>query len=241
MRVPLAPTALNHHTVLSMLTGSRSMGAVLFLGATIALVGFTLAPSYVSTAPAAPLTPSATETAPVLPQAAPDTVIAVSSRPGASSAAAAHNAMIAATIRSEGAGWIGIPYRWGGTTRRGIDCSAFVQQLMRATFDLELPRTTATQVHRGTRISRDELIPGDLVFFRRRGVRHVGVYMGDGDFIHASSSRGVTVSNLSSNYYNRHYWQARRVLPTFEPVIEQPTDLGEVPTAPVRTAPGVRN
>ncbi|MEL6612775.1 MAG: NlpC/P60 family protein [Bacteroidota bacterium] len=224
-----------------MLTGSRSLGAVLFLGATIALVGFTLAPTYVPTAPAAPLTPSATETAPVLAPAAPDTVIAVSSRAASSSAAAAHNAMVAATIRAEGSDWIGIPYRWGGTTRRGIDCSAFVQQLMRATFDLELPRTTATQVHRGERISRDELIPGDLVFFRRRGVRHVGVYMGDGDFIHASSSRGVTVSNLSSNYYTRHYWQARRVLPTFEPVIDEPTSLGDVEVAPVRSTSGVRN
>ena len=208
-----------------MISGSRTAGAMLFLGATIALVGFSIAPPHVPAVPAAPATPDATETALVLSQplrVSRDTIIAVSSRRGASSAAAAHNMMIASAIRAEGNGWLGTPYRWGGTTRRGIDCSSFVQQLVRATFDIELPRTTATQVHRGERVSRDELIPGDLVFFRRRGVRHVGVYLGAGDFIHASSSRGVTVSTMDSGYWSRYYWQSRRILPEFEPVAPAP-------------------
>ena len=135
----------------------------------------------------------------------------------AAAAEAAHYSMIAAAVRAEGQGWLGTPYRWGGTTRRGIDCSAFVQKLVRATFEIELPRTTATQVHRGVRISRVELRPGDLVFFRRRGVRHVGVYLGGGEFIHASSSRGVTVSTMERGYWNRYYWQSRRILPEFVP------------------------
>jgi cell wall-associated NlpC family hydrolase len=219
---------------------------MLLAGATLALVGFSLAPSHVTTASAAPATPDATETALVLSAAAaPDTVIQVrSNRAGASSAAAAHNMMIAAAIRGEGQGWLGTPYRWGGTTRRGIDCSAFVQQLMRATFDIELPRTTATQIHRGERIAKSDLIPGDLVFFRRRGVRHVGVYMGNDEFIHASSSRGVTVSKLSSTYYTRHYWQSRRVLPEFVPPTPEPRrDHNEAQSASeqVTPAPVIRN
>ncbi len=124
----------------------------------------------------------------------------------------AGSAALAATVREEGEDWLGTRYRWGGTTRRGIDCSSFVQQLMRNALDIELPRTTASQVHRGSAVSRNELLPADLVFFRRRGVRHVGVYIGNGEFIHASSSRGVTISNLTEGYYERHYWQARRVV-----------------------------
>jgi hypothetical protein len=97
-----------------------------------------------------------------------------------------------------------------------------VQKLVRQTFEIELPRTTATQVHRGVRISRDDLVPGDLVFFRRRGVRHVGVYLGGGEFIHASSSRGVTVSTMESGYWARYYWQSRRILPEFEAAAPEP-------------------
>ncbi|HIL57077.1 MAG TPA: hypothetical protein EYG39_04115 [Rhodothermales bacterium] len=203
-----------------MLASSRRSGAVLFLGATLALLGFSLAPASVPTAPAAPATTDAAATAARFANA--DTTLQVADTRSVSAAEAAHHAMVASAIRVEGQDWLGTPYRWGGTTRRGIDCSAFVQQLVRATFDIELPRTTATQVHRGVRISRDELVPGDLVFFRRRGVRHVGVYLGNGDFIHASSSRGVTVSTMESGYWDRSYWQSRRILPEFEPPPPQP-------------------
>ncbi len=116
------------------------------------------------------------------------------------------------TLRDSGPDWIGIPYRWGGTTRRGIDCSAFVQQFVRENLGIELTRTTATQRYEGVPVERDKLMPGDLVFFRRRGVRHVGVYLNGGEFIHASSSRGVTISELSSSYWDRHYWMARRIV-----------------------------
>lgn len=124
----------------------------------------------------------------------------------------AGSAALAATVRNEGENWLGTRYRYGGTTRRGIDCSSFVQQLMRDALDIDLPRTTASQIDLGVAVSRDELLPADLVFFRRRGVRHVGVYLGDGEFIHASSTRGVTISNLTEGYYERHFWQARRVV-----------------------------
>ena len=198
-----------------MLSGSRTAGACVFLGATVALIGFTLAPALVPTAPAAPAFADAPEAAAL---ALPDTVIQASDVRTVSAAEATHYALIASAIRTEGQNWLGIPYRWGGTTRRGIDCSAFVQQFVRKTFEVDLPRTTATQVHRGVRVDRADRLAGDLVFFRRRGTRHVGVYIGGGEFIHASSSRGVTISTMDSGYWARYYWQTRRILPEFEPV-----------------------
>lgn len=164
----------------------------------------------------------------------PDTLMTtVSSRVEASSAAA-RSAMIERSLRDDGPNWIGIPYRWGGTTRRGIDCSAFVQQFVRENLGIELPRTTAGQRYEGISIDRSDLLPGDLVFFRRSGVRHVGVYLSGGEFIHASSSRGVTVSTMDSGYWNRHYWMSRRIVT--EPSGRRPTPRSLVP----RDSIGVR-
>ncbi len=125
---------------------------------------------------------------------------------------------LAAIVREESADWIGTRYRYGGTTRRGIDCSSFVQHIMRDGLDVDLPRTTASQVQIGESVSRDDLRPADLVFFRRRGVRHVGIYLGNGEFVHASSRNGVIISSLSEGYYERHFWAARRV-------VENPRDV----------------
>ena len=133
-------------------------------------------------------------------------------------------------LRDAAPNWLGIPYRWGGSTRRGIDCSAFVQQYVREHLGIELPRTTANQRYEGVHIEQDELQAGDLVFFRRRGVRHVGVFLSEGDFIHASSSRGVTISNLASDYWTRYYWMARRI-------VSEPS--GRMPT-PRRDSAGAR-
>ena len=180
----------------------------------LVLVGF------VSTASAAPLL-DAPDTAYDLAPA--DTIVTVSS--SAPSMSAERIAAIETTLRAEGPNWIGIPYRWGGTTRRGIDCSAFVQQYVRATLGIELPRTTATQRYEGVSIDKSELIPGDLVFFRRRGTRHVGVYLGDNEFIHAASSRGVMISDLDNNYWSRYYWMSRRILTA--PSKRRPTPRSE--------------
>jgi len=109
--------------------------------------------------------------------------------------------------------WMGTPYRLGGTSTRGVDCSALVQNVFEETFRLSLPRTTGEQVREGSPIARDELAPGDLVFFRPPGAyRHVGIYVGEGRFLHASSSRGVMISTLDNSYWRRYYWQARRAL-----------------------------
>lgn len=109
--------------------------------------------------------------------------------------------------------WAGTPYRLGGESERGIDCSALVQVVFLDTFRLELPRTTGDQINEGMPIDRGELQAGDLVFFRPPGAyNHVGIYVGDGVFLHASTSRGVRLSKLNNSYWRRHYWQARRPL-----------------------------
>lgn len=85
--------------------------------------------------------------------------------------------------------WKGTHYQWGGTTHRGIDCSALMQHLFSDAAHLKLPRTTSEQIHRGVQVAQYRLKAGDLVFFQTGPNRkHVGVYIGDSQFIHASSS-----------------------------------------------------
>jgi cell wall-associated NlpC family hydrolase len=110
--------------------------------------------------------------------------------------------------------YIGVPYLWAGTTPKGFDCSGYVQYVFRS-HGISLNRTAETQYKHGSYVSKSNLKPGDLVFFQntyKAGISHVGIYIGDGKFIHASSSKGVTISNLSSSYYTSHYYGARRIL-----------------------------
>ncbi len=109
--------------------------------------------------------------------------------------------------------WYGTPYKIGGTSRNGVDCSGFVMTAYRDLFAVRLPRTTKAQVKAGVSIVQDQLQPGDLVFFRPPyKTRHVGIYLGSGEFAHASVSQGVMVSHLSNDYWRGAYWTARRVL-----------------------------
>ena len=109
--------------------------------------------------------------------------------------------------------WRGTPYAYGGNGRNGIDCSAFVKVTMQNVANLPLPRTTRTQIHAGHPVSRSQLRPGDVVFFQTGANQmHNGVYMGQGKFMHASSSVGVTVSELSNPYWNPRYLKSIRVL-----------------------------
>lgn len=115
----------------------------------------------------------------------------------------------------EVADWLGTPYRMGGTTRRGVDCSGFVQQIVDAAYGQKLRRTTREQMdHSGRRIARRQLREGDLVFFStarsRRRPDHVGIYLKDGRFAHASSSRGVCLSSLDEDYWDQCFLQAVR-------------------------------
>ena len=106
--------------------------------------------------------------------------------------------------------WGGTRYRMGGSTKRGIDCSAFMQTAFLDAYGVELPRTTSEQRYLGRQIQKHELRKGDLVFFRRNN--HVGVYIGNNQFMHASSSQGVTISSLDEDYWARTYTQSRRVM-----------------------------
>ncbi|HEX7846863.1 MAG TPA: NlpC/P60 family protein, partial [Chitinophagaceae bacterium] len=108
--------------------------------------------------------------------------------------------------------WYGTRYRLGGTTKAGIDCSAFVQASFLAAFGISLPRTAREQYKASTRISRTELKEGDLVFFNTRGgVSHVGIYLQNNKFIHASTSQGVVVSDMFEAYYLKRYIGAGRM------------------------------
>lgn len=105
------------------------------------------------------------------------------------------------------------PYKWGGTTTAGFDCSGFILHIFNQ-FNTELPRTSKTQAEAGVEVSKDELQAGDLVFFNTdgKGISHAGIYLGDGKFAHSSSSKGVSISKLSDTYYSKRYVTARRVV-----------------------------
>lgn len=112
--------------------------------------------------------------------------------------------------------FLGLRYRWGGTTTKGFDCSGFVKYVFK-NFGITLNRTSSMQAKNGTYIKKANLQTGDIVFFDTNGgnnrINHVGIYIGGGKFIHSSSSHsGVTISSLSSGFYSRSYMTARRVL-----------------------------
>lgn len=116
----------------------------------------------------------------------------------------------------EASRWIGTPYRGGGSSHRGTDCSGLTMQLYRSVYHLKLPRSTDGQLDAGKRVRRSNLREGDLVFFSspssRKRVAHVGIYLKDGRFIHASTSRGVIVSSLQEEYYRKHWLRGVRVI-----------------------------
>ena len=103
-------------------------------------------------------------------------------------------------------GLLGVAYRYGGTSANtGFDCSGFMQHIFRRSMQINLPRTSAEQARMGEPVSRSDLQPGDMVFFstfRKKYINHVGIYIGDGKFIHASIKKGVIVSSLREGYYS---------------------------------------
>lgn len=116
-------------------------------------------------------------------------------------------------VISESMNYLGVPYVFGGTSPSGFDCSGYVRFVF-AQAGISLPRTADAQYEVGYAVSTDELRPGDLVFFStyEAGPSHVGIYLGDGNFINASSSRGVSVASIYGGYWGSCYIGARRVL-----------------------------
>ncbi len=120
-------------------------------------------------------------------------------------------------LYNEGAKWLGVPHRLGGSTKKGVDCSGFVVIIYREIYGKQLKRSSADMLkHNCKKVDRDRLQEGDLVFFKtgsgsRKTPDHVGIYLKSGRFIHTSSSRGVVVSSLSEPYYMRTWITGGRV------------------------------
>jgi murein DD-endopeptidase / murein LD-carboxypeptidase len=108
--------------------------------------------------------------------------------------------------------WWGTRYRYGGATDKGIDCSAYSATLVHNVFGLVLPRTARDQYANCIKLNKEEMLQGDLVFFNTRGgISHVGLYLGNGYFTHASTSIGVTISHLSETYWSKKFVSGGRL------------------------------
>lgn len=119
----------------------------------------------------------------------------------------------AANILATGEKYMGVPYQYGAASGRTdrFDCSSFTQYVY-GQYGIKLPRSSKQQSAVGTYVPRDQLQPGDLVFFYSP-IHHVAIYMGDGKLLHTYGKDGVTVTDLTSGWWNSHYATARRVLP----------------------------
>jgi probable lipoprotein NlpC len=111
--------------------------------------------------------------------------------------------------------WIGTPYRSGGSSQRGTDCSGFVSRVYKQVYGISLTHSSRSMFHQVERVAKKEMETGDLVFFRRgpgQPIFHVGIYLKDGKFIHSASNGGVMINSLYSPYYKKNFYAAGRVI-----------------------------
>ncbi len=117
-------------------------------------------------------------------------------------------------LLSEARSWLGTPYLYGGNTTEGVDCSGFVLQVYQRALNIKLPRNSAKQQEFCIPVNNDQLTAGDLVFFSSAGkseVAHVGIYIGNRNFIHSSTSKGVIISSLDQKYYADNFHSFGRI------------------------------
>lgn len=110
--------------------------------------------------------------------------------------------------------WVGTPYRYGSSSRRGTDCSGFVTSIYREVYGVKLSRSSHSMFRDVARVQKDSIRTGDLVFFRRSPkspIFHVGIYLKNNKFIHSATNGGVMVSSLSEPYYRNYYYAAGRI------------------------------
>jgi lipoprotein Spr len=127
--------------------------------------------------------------------------------------------------------WIGTPYRFGGSSRKGIDCSAFTKQLYSEVFNTTIRRSSRDIFSMVSPVSKDDLKEGDLVFFKihSRSISHVGIYLGNNRFAHASS-KGVAISSLDDAYYSRFFYKGGRMLESFKNELSASSTTDEEPS-----------
>jgi hypothetical protein len=111
--------------------------------------------------------------------------------------------------------WYGVKYRFGGDSKAGIDCSAFTRKLLSEVFSISVGRVVPDQLKAGIEVSKSELRMGDLIFFKtntghRKGLTHVGFYLGNGNFVHAATNKGVVFDNIEKDYYKKAFRTAVR-------------------------------
>ncbi len=110
--------------------------------------------------------------------------------------------------------WYKTPYKYGGCSTDGVDCSSLIQRIYKDAFNIKIPRTTKKQAKIGHKVKRNSTREGDLVFFKTGyKTRHAGIIIERGKFIHTSTKYGVMISHLNNPYWKSKYWQSRRVLP----------------------------
>ncbi|WP_426669474.1 C40 family peptidase [Mucilaginibacter sp. McL0603] len=121
--------------------------------------------------------------------------------------------------------WVGTPYHFGGESRKGIDCSAFTKEVYSKVFNLTIKRNSRDIFSMVSPVSKDDLKEGDLVFFKihSRSISHIGIYLGNNRFAHASS-RGVAISSLDDSYYSRYFYKGGRLLEAFKKELDESPD-----------------
>lgn len=148
---------------------------------------------------------------------------------------------VANALVREARSWIGTPYKYGGHSREGADCSGFLMEVFKSAVDVNIPRTTKDQRNHCLEVDRDHISVGDIIFFSSNNssgkIAHVGMYVGDGRMIHASSSRGVVEDNLDLKYYVDHFRSIGRVpeLAAANPVPQKPKPAPAPIPEPVTT------